>query len=78
MNWRDDAGAEKKTSMTLAWVDYNHWSASGSDEPSRVAEAVLRFWLNHSERITVPDRFDAALVRRRFSEADDVIPQMIG
>ena len=71
----DDAG---HTSMSLAWADYNHWSASGTDEPSSVAAAVVRFWLDQRTNIAIPKRFDAAIVRRRFPNADDIIPMMIG
>ena len=63
--------------MQLSWADYNHWSATGNDTPQSVAEAVLGFLLDRLEPHDLPDKFDASLARRRFEDADQLIPTMI-
>lgn len=63
--------------ITLSWADYNLWSPDGTDEPARVAEAVLAFLLSRVGPGEIRDRFDAAVLRRRFSDADDLIPTLI-
>ncbi len=63
--------------MQLSWSDYNHWSATGNDTPQSVAEAVLSFLLDRLEPQDLPDKFDASLARRRFDDADQVIPTVI-
>ncbi len=63
--------------MQLSWADYNHWSATGNDTPQSVAEAVLSFLLDRLEPDELPDKFDASLARRRFDDADQLIPTMI-
>ncbi len=67
----------RRLTLRLAWADYNHLSADGGDPPHRVAEAVLRFLLGRSGAEAIPQRFDASLARRRFSDADAEIPKLI-
>ena len=67
----------RRFTMQLSWADYNHWSSAGSDPPQRVAEAVLRFVLSHLDPTELPDQFDASLARRRFPDADQLIPTLI-
>ncbi len=74
----EESGELRKHHMHLSWVDYNHWSATGSDNPQKVAEAVLGFLLSRMGISQLPDRFDASLARRRFADADKTIPKMIG
>lgn len=74
----EESGELRKHQMHLSWVDYNHWSATGSDIPQKVAEAVLGFLLSRLTIDDLPDRFDASLARRRFKDADETIPNMIG
>jgi len=64
--------------LTLAWADYNLWSGDGADPPHAVAAAVLCFVLGRMPLDEVPDPLDAAWARRRFRDADGVIPGMIG
>jgi hypothetical protein len=73
----DDAGELRRHRIDLAWVDYNHWSASGSDEPAAIAAAVLRFLLTRQDAAEIRGRFDASLVRRLFEDADEHIPGLI-
>ena len=76
--WLYEFQSVTEESGELSWVDYNHWSASGSDNPQKVAEAVLGFLLSRLAIAELPDRFDASLARRRFGDADETIPKMIG
>jgi hypothetical protein len=73
----EDGNLHRRT-VTLAWADYNFWSHDGSDAPAVVAEAVIEFLLTKMPPEQLPEKFDASLARRRFGDADDVIPQMIG
>ena len=72
-----DDGALIRTTVTLAWADYNHWSVSGADEPAAVALAVVRFMLMHVSPDGMPETFDASAARRRYPDADATIPQLI-
>ncbi len=71
------AGAARQCTLKLSFADYNYWSASGTDAPSRVALAVIRFMLDRLEAAALPNAFDASLARRKFSDADEVIPTLI-
>ena len=72
-----NAPEPRRFTMQLSWADYNHWSSTGSDPPQRVAEAVLRFVLSHLDPTELPEQFDASLARRRFPDADQLIPALI-
>jgi hypothetical protein len=73
----DDAGILRQHLVTLAWADYNLWSKDGSDEPSQVVEAAVGFLLLRCPANQLPIKFDCSLARRRFAEADQVIPALI-
>ena len=70
-------GRSQQCSMKLSFADYNHWSGSGTDAPSHVARAVVAFMLQNSPPDALPELFDASLARRKFSDADAVIPTLI-
>jgi hypothetical protein len=75
----DDEGVLRRHEVTMAWADYNLWSASGGDEPAAVVAAVVRFMLSRVEHADdVPATFDASLARRRYEGADEAIPGLIG
>ena len=74
----DDAGALRKHVLTLSWADYNLWSQDGSDEPARVADAVLNFLLMRGGADVIPAKLDASRARRLHADADRVIPTLIG
>lgn len=63
--------------MILAWADYNYWSPDGAARPESVAKAVLRFMLQNEPAAEIAESFDAARIRRRYQNADQVIPTLI-
>lgn len=73
----DQAGHTRMFAVRLAWVDYNHWSPDGAARPEAVGRAVLRFVLRQEPAMEVADSFDAARIRRRYPESDEVIPRLI-
>ena len=73
----DDRSALRQHQITLSWADYNLWSPDGTDEPARVAEAVLGFLLSRRPAGKIRQSFNAASVRRWFADADEQIPPLI-
>lgn len=76
---RADEGMGSESSrheVSLSWADYEHWS-HGAHAPARVVDAVMRFLLDRVGYDDIAARFDAARVRRRFPEVDDVLPTML-
>jgi len=73
----ESAGSLRPVRMALHYADYNLWS-EGADPPAKVAEAVLSFVIQHDGLATLGERFDAATIRRRWPDADAVIPSLIG
>ena len=73
----DQHGALTRYDVTLSWADYNLWSASGTDEPSSVASAVVRFMLARLQPDELAASFDASVARRMFGDADEAIPGLI-
>jgi hypothetical protein len=51
--------------------------ADGSDEPARVAEAVIAFLLSLDDANDLSESFDASLARRKSPDADRRIPPLI-
>lgn len=74
----DNLGTLRRHFITLSWADYNLWSQDGADEPSLVLDAVLNFLLARVPAADLSERFDASFARRRFVEADQIIPTLIG
>jgi len=69
-----DDGRARTIPIRLSWADYNHWSISGADEPSRIAERALRCLLRHAPpSILERARIDLSLVRRFCAAADEEI-----
>ncbi len=60
-------GHVSEHTVTLAWVDHDHWSG-GRLAPSRVVEAVVTSLLAHTADL--PAAFDAARARRLVPEFD--------
>ncbi len=71
-------GGDTTRTLNLAWADYNLWSADGADPPHAVALAVARFLLERLPVDELPTHLDAAWARRKYPEADEQIPGLIG
>ena len=63
--------------LTLSWADYNLWSPDGTDEPQRVAEAVLSYLAAKTPLVEIGPKLEASQLRRVFDDADDAIPNYI-
>jgi hypothetical protein len=61
--------------VTLNWSDYDHWS-HGRVSPSVVVDAVMRFLLEKQPPEELAEKFDCAIVRRRYPELDELLPEM--
>jgi len=63
--------------LTLAWIDYDSWSPTGSHTPSQVALAVMHVFVDtphkNAQQSAHPMRLDAGMVRRRIVDADRLI-----
>lgn len=71
----DDGAAGRALEIRLHWADYNLWSPDGADAPERVALAVARFVRARMDPL--PESLDAALLRRRFPDADATIAELV-
>ncbi len=74
----DGDGASATCKLHLSWADYNLWSTDGGDPPHAVATAVARFLVSRMTLSDLPATIDAATARRRFPDADEEIPALIG
>jgi hypothetical protein len=73
----DDRGSLRKHTISMSWADYNLWSPDGTDEPGKVLEAAVLFLVSRTPAHDLADKFDASIARRRFADADEVIPRMV-
>lgn len=64
---RQDDHAASHT-VTMSWRDHDYW-CGGAMSPSRVVQAVIEYALAHMGS-PLPDRFDAAKVRRWLPRID--------
>jgi hypothetical protein len=69
-------GARTEHTVTLAWVDSEHW-AGGRFPPSRVVEALVGLLVEREAQRPLPDRFDAATARRWHPDLDALLPTRI-
>ena len=74
----DAGGSLHRINVSLSWADYNLWSQDGADQPARVVDAAINFLLSRTAAGDLPVKFDASLARRRFADADRMIPTLIG
>lgn len=72
----DDSGAETVYEVALSWADYDLW-CGGARAPVRVIESLFEFLLEREPAEAIRRRFDASLVRRFFSEVDDVMRRAV-
>ena len=73
----DPDGGLLRSSIRLAWVDYDVWNPDGSLPPVKVAEAVMAFALTRPEFEPLPDRLDAATARHLVPGADRLIADLL-
>lgn len=73
----DGAGRRWSFRVGLSWADYNLWSPDGRDRPEEVARAALRFLMSREPAAELSEEFDLARIRRRYPEADALIPALI-
>jgi hypothetical protein len=58
--------------LLMSWVDCEHWSRGGAP-PADVAREVLRLLVERDGLDSLPDRFDAARLRRLHPDSDDAL-----
>ena len=73
----DDDGGLHRSSVRLAWADYDVLCPDGAIAPARVAEAVVTFVLGRLEFDPLPELLDAAIARRRVAGADRLIVELL-
>ena len=73
----DEDGTLYPVALTLAWADYNLWSPDGADEPQQIALAVLSVLASRQPVSEIRSSLDAALLRRLYDDADEIIPRHI-
>lgn len=72
-----ESGKLHPIALTLSWADYNLWSPDGTDEPQKVAEAVLSYLAAKTPLAEIRSKLEASQLRRMFEDADDSIPNHI-
>ncbi len=72
-----DEDYSRAVSFRLSWADYNLWSPSGSARPATVARAVLVVFMDCLVLEEMPQKLDAARIRRLVPDADARIPAII-
>ncbi len=73
----EESGQLIPIALTLSWADYNLWSPDGTDEPNKVAEAVLSYLAVKTPLVEIRPKLDASQLRRMFDDADASIPNYI-
>ena len=73
----DPDGLLLRSTVRLAWVDYDVWNPDGTLPPVKVAEAVISFALSRPEFEPLPARLDAANARRLVPGADRLIAELL-
>ena len=68
-----DLRGESRHRVTVEANDAERWAKLGV-EPSRWAEAVMRFLLDREPKESILSAFDMRVVRRYFPEFDDAFP----
>ena len=67
-----EGGVRTEHTVRLSWADHEHWSG-GRDAPSRVVETLMNLLVEREGAEggrPVPERFDAATVRRWWAGVD--------
>lgn len=69
----DDNGTIYDFVVQLSFVDYDLWS-HGQVAPEKVVAAAFRFLLDNEPITSIMQKFDCAVIRRYFKDADDKLP----
>ena len=70
-------GGRRALEMSLSWPDYEYWSR-GLVRPVDVARALLRVAMGQLDAGLLPDRFDAARLRRTIPKFDERVRTELG
>jgi hypothetical protein len=71
-----DLRGESRHQVTIEAADAERWAKLGA-EPSRCAEAVMRFLLDREPKESIMSAFDMDVVRRYFPEFDEAFPRYL-
>jgi len=71
-----DLRGESRHRVTVEANDAERWAKLGA-EPSRWAEAVMRFLLDRKPKESIMSAFDMRVVRRYFPEFDEAFPRYL-
>ena len=71
-----DLRGESRHRATIEANEAERWAKLGA-EPSRCAEAVMRFLLDREPKESIMSAFDMGVVRRYFPEFDDAFPRYL-
>ena len=71
-----DLRGESRHRVTVEANDAERWAKLGV-EPSRWAEAVMRFLLDREPKESIMSAFDIGVIRRYFPEFDDALPSYL-
>jgi hypothetical protein len=71
-----DLRGESRHRVTVEANDAERWAKLGV-EPSRWAEAVMRFLLDREPKESIMSAFDMRVVRRYFPEFDEAFPRYL-
>ena len=71
------ADGVREIEMSLSWADYEYWSR-GLVRPVDVARALLRVAMSQLDPGLLPDRFDAARLRRTIPRFDERVRAELG
>ena len=71
-----DLHGESRHRVTIEANEAERWAKLGA-EPSRCAEAVMRFLLDREPKKSILNAFDMRIVRRYFPGFDDAFPSYL-
>jgi hypothetical protein len=71
-----DLRGESRHRVAIGANEAGRWTKLGA-EPSRCAEAVMRFLLDREPKESILSAFDMGVVRRYFPEFDDAFPRYL-
>ena len=71
-----DLRGESRHRVTIEANEAERWAKLGA-EPSRCAEAVMRFLLDREPKELIMSAFDTGVVRRYFPEFDEAFPRYL-